>query len=222
MKRGGDMKHGKTAKNVRVQSYGRRVLLALLAAGLLMISAVAHATPLNLVLQPTPDLLSDFISITYNAFTDNFTAHGFSEKLNGGALFPTGFFDILATIDSGGNASAGSLSITGVAGSNASPLLTATTLDAFGFNSSGTLEFLFSGLGGSLASQYGSLAGVILSGTGWAPPIFSSDFTEDGLAQSDTGSPVPEPATLLMLGSGMGMLYGVGMLRNRRRHFGNV
>ena len=84
-------------------------------------------------------------------------------------------------------------------------------ITAFGYeNENDPFEFLFSLTGGDAAGLYGgigSTGGVILSSiftdfTGF----FSSDWSSFGV--SDTGTPVPEPVTMLLLGSGLIGLAG--------------
>ena len=196
-----------------------RMLKTVVVAVALMMTTQAQAS-LNLVLEATPDIFSDNITVNYNAASGLFTADGFSSTFNKIPLTTPGLFSLTATINGSGIASVGTLAITGVDGSNTSPLLTGT-LDKFGYyTTSDTLEFIFKGLGGSLASQYsGGIAGVILSNTGWKPIYFSTDYDNNSYldALSDTGSPkgspVPLPGSLLLLAPAMGLLHS---LRRRR------
>lgn len=189
----------------------------------------AQATPLNLILFDFPDISSAFIDVTYGAGSDTFAASGFAQELDDDGIgspeaIAGGTFDINASINSSGVASGGTLTIGGTIASlsfNTGTLLTGI-LTAFGFPNAGgdPFEFLFEVTGGDAAGLYGSLpAGVILSGTKFGGS-FNVDFDNlsgglqgTGLAFSNT-APVPEPGTLLLLLSGIGVLFG---LRKRLR-----
>ena len=79
-------------------TFGIRLLLAALLLGL---SGLAQAAPLNLVLNPEPDILSSFITVDYNSGADLLTATGFADNLiSGGTTNPItgGTFDLSASI----------------------------------------------------------------------------------------------------------------------------
>ena len=196
-------------------SFVTTCLVLVLAVG------AAQATPLDITLQPFPDIYSAFIDVTYTVGgPDNFRASGFAFELDDDGVGPwlaidSGTFDIIATITGTGAFTDGSLIIGGTQGSNGSPLL-AGALTAFGFPNAGgdPLEFLFSVTGGSLAGLYGGLGaitGVILTDTG-----FGGSFTEafDNLhswaAVADTApdpARIPEPSTILLVLAGASTAY---------------
>lgn len=204
-----------------------RSIHALVGLSVGVCASVAAATPLNLVLQDTPDILSGFISTAYIAETDVFTAAGFALNIDfppvlRGAPVPitNGTFDIFAIIDSSGSASVGTLEIRGVISDETrgeAPLLLSGSLVSFGFPdpvargaAGGVLEFLFDVTGGSLAGLYGSQAGVILGDSGY-PGFWTETWRNDGNAESDTAPPVPAPF------SAVGLLAGAGLVGLRRR-----
>ena len=91
-----------------------------------------------------------------------------------------------------------------------------TSLDAFGFDASGTFDFRFSNTTGDLAklADEGYLGLIVGSGllldAGGLPvglPTFQEDFHNNGYGKAD----IPEPATLSLLGLG-----GLSLLRRRR------
>ncbi len=192
------------------------------------LGSVAQAVPLNLT-QGTPDITSSFITTTYIAGggAGNFTSSGFTAAIDFDGIAPPdvsfigGSWDIVATIDAAGNASGGTLNVTGDDGSGMQTLLTGT-LSAFGFGSStDPLEFIFDVTGGTQAANFGAQAGVILTAGASSnyAGAFSQSFSNTGLdGSSDTfgipGNPVPEPLTATM---GAIALAGAGLAAVRRR-----
>jgi hypothetical protein len=191
------------------------------------ISSLAQAAPLNLTLNDVPDIVAQFIDVTYDAASDAFVASGFALEIDDDGSVPPeeiliGTFDLSATIDATGTLIGGSLTIGGTVptlGYNSGTLLTGT-LTSFGFPNVGSdpFEFLFDATGGDAAPLYGSgPAGVILSGTGFDGD-FSSDFDNlsigpgSGIAVANVGV-VPLPAALWLFGSG---LLGLTVLGRRR------
>ena len=200
--------------------------LTVSTALLLGAGSQAEAAPLNLTLLDTPDIVSGFIDVTYNATTDTFSASGFALELDDDGSIPSetiagGTFDLSASIDASGLLASGTLDIGGTVASlgfNSGTLLTGD-LTAFGFPNAGgdPLEFLFSVTGGDAAGLYGgagSTGGVILAGGTGFTGDFTADFTGGGMAVADV-APVPVPAALWLFGTGLLGLVGLG--RNRGR-----
>lgn len=209
------------------------------AAGmLLLLGSIAQAAPLNLTLLDTPDIVSGFIDVTYDAAGDSFVATGFAQELDDDGSVPAeaisdGSFDLTASIDATGALSDGTLTLGGTVASlgfNSGTLLTGD-LTAFGFPGAGgdPLEFLFTVTAGDAAGLYGSApAGLILSATGFGGN-FGSDFDNldegiiDGVLTPIPGTgtavanvaPVPLPAALWLFAAGLVGLVGVGRRRSQ-------
>ncbi|HRP62133.1 MAG TPA: hypothetical protein PK400_02445 [Phycisphaerales bacterium] len=185
-------------------------------------TAVTQGSLLNLTLEPSPDITSGFIDVTYNAGTQQFAATGFALSMFDGVnnAITNGGFAITATIDNSGNALGGLLAITGNVGGFGMNLLTGN-LQAFGFMPGGgdLFEFVFEVTGGDLAPAYGgvgSLFGVILNAVGstfngnWGQSFNNNGGIPGfGFGVSDT-APIPAPAALPLLAA-------IGLIARRRR-----
>ena len=206
--------------------------IPILAAGVFLLSPAAQATPLGLILQPAPDIMSGWIGVTYDATTQEFVASGipfefeYDSGVSPALITGSGGFGsylINATIDNSGNASSGELTIEGYVpdldlGFEQSGLLLQGDLFAFGYpepaDGGDTLEFLFNVTDGDLASYYlPNMAAVMLTFTGFNY-TFTEDFQNDGwegVSNAGTAVPVPEPATLTLI-----LLGGAGLCAVRR------
>jgi hypothetical protein len=186
------------------------------------------------LLQPAPDLQAAFFSADYlsGTLSGSGLAVSFTKYLLGVPTFyavgdgsqGSGTFDFTADISSSGSASSGSFTITGCivdtadACSSAPDVLLSGNLFSFDFEpvAGGELEFGFSGLSGSLQSEYGNFAYLQMS-LGDFPGDFQSDFSTDFFNnQADIGvaTVVPEPQSGFLLLSG-----AAALLLARRRVF---
>ncbi len=195
---------------------------ATFAATLLFTAGGVQAASLNLSLNDFPDILSQFIAVSYTQSTDQLSAIGFALEINDDGVgdaegITNGTFSLTAAIDNTGNLSGGSVEIGGTVptlGFNSGTLLTGTLTD-FGFPDAGgdPLEFLFDVSGGDVAPLYGGLpGGIILAATG-----FGGDFNVDfanGTGVADV-APVPIPAAIWLFGSS---LVGLMAVAARRKH----
>ena len=210
----------KTTTDSHVTSHTQRIsgALLLVAALIMGMSSLAQAAPLNLSLNPEPDISSAFINVNYDASPNILTASGFANQLaTGGSLFNIagGSFDLVASVLDDGALTGGSLAIGGTIaglGFNSGTLLTGS-LSAIGFNQvNDPLEFLFNVTGGDAAGLYGSLGGIILNQTGfggsWATSFTSAPF--GSLSDVGTVGAVPIPAAVWLFGTALIGLVGFG------------
>jgi hypothetical protein len=201
-------------------------LSRLIAVSVLLFGVAAHAAPLNLNLADAPNIFSDNLGVQYGFLPDTLTVSGNASTLDDdgvGAAEPIDStccgttFNLSATIDSAGMASGGSLIIGGTVaalGFNSGTLLTGT-LSSFGFPAAGgdSMEFVFDVTGGDAAGLFGAQFGVVLTGTGLSPTLFSEGFNTRAV-QATAASIIPIPAAVWLFGSGLIGL--VGLARRRK------
>lgn len=223
----------------RIKGKTMRLHACLVAVCLLLLLSIgsARATPLNLNLLPFPDITTAFISVSYDVGNKGFLATGLPlTLLDETGLFPIagGSYELDATITNTGILDGGTLTIGGTVfqlGFNSGTLLKGNLLTlaqaqaaefssnfGFGNAASDPFEFLFEATEGDLQSFFDSPpGGIILNlGAGGNPAFagnFQSSFSNGGLGSNDI-QPTPEPGTLLLLLSGIGVLFG---LRKRLR-----
>lgn len=194
-----------------------------------LLSSSAYAGLLNLP-QRTPDITSGFIAVTYTLPDDNglFEALGTASHLDFDGTDPPdhaitdGSFHISITVaPSTGVPIGGTLAITGTVDVFTSGTLLTGTIDQFGFQDApggDIFEFTFDVTGGDLAALYGAKAGVVLDaqGSGFTGSFLTAFDNGLGLGVSDTFRPVPEPSTLLLAFTALGVILPA------RRHWRRV
>jgi hypothetical protein len=184
----------------------KRGLLAVFLVG--AISSVSQAGPLNVNIDPYPNILAGYITTTYIATTGAFTANGWALTLDTGTgqTSITQPFVLTANINNAGVASSGNLTI----GGSSTPLLSSSSLIGFGFNpvQGGVLEFLFGTPGGSyVPSLYAANKPIDVQLT--VGNTFLGNFASSWSSSSNTAMvredpPVgtPEPSVLLLMVAG--------------------
>ncbi len=145
-----------------------------------------------------------------------------------GPMIVPGDFTIVAGVNSAGSATIGALAVAGeVAGLSTGTNLLTGELGDFGYDPSGdVLEFIFVNLGGEAAGLFGDQFGVRVTNTAF-PGNFGVDFDNrldllgmrwpnTGAGEATSGIPavIPEPGSLLLIGSGL--LGLVGLRRTRQ------
>jgi hypothetical protein len=213
-----------------------RILTACLGlfAGL---SATLPATPINMPTVAPPDVFAFGMGFSYDATTKVLYGSGwagsFVDNTNSLHFFdftppaPTPTLTINALINNDGSLVSGTLSVVGslpTLGGGVSGTLITGTLIAFGFNdppaaSGDPLQFLFQLNGpGLLNYMYPSgRAGFTAAGTG-PSNNYAANWDNVGVGSSAFGdlqdAPIPEPSSLLLMGSGL----GAALLWRRRRN----
>jgi len=193
----------------------RAMKRGLLAVFLLFtVSSVTQAGPLNVNIDPYPNILGGFITTTYIATTGAFTANGWALTLDTGTAQTsiTTPFLLTATIDNTGVATNGNLTI----GTSSAPLMSSPSLLGFAFSPvvGGSLEFLFGNPSGSyVPSLYatGKAVDVMLTVGSSFLGNFSSNWSSSSnsaMVREDPPIPNPEPAVVLLMLTGAGALYG--------------
>jgi len=188
----------------------------------------AKASMLNLT-PSTPDFMTSFLSVSYNAASNLFQANGFTSDYQGGSasLLNLGSYSLTATITPAGILTGGALTIRGDIGTGQETLLsgifkTGASGTAFGFQDPSApatrnlFEFLFTVTGGDskIVQDFGGLGaanrGLIINAffqNGGTPfnGTWAGNFSNDGISGvSDNFIQVPEPSTaaLLLLAGG--------------------
>ena len=196
-----------------------------------VVSSSASGALLGIDLADTPDIFASNLDVTFDASSDALLVTGFAKTFDddgvGQAEFiNNGTYTLMASIDDAGNATGGSLEITGDVLGNSGTLLTGD-LVAFGFDDTSPngqnmlLDFVFVVTGGELANAFyggvGNQFGVIMDVD---DDGFSGDWTLDfdnipggpgtGAGVSDNALLVPVPGVM----AGM-MLWGLAGRRRR-------
>ena len=212
--------------NKKITGVGKGVLACIILLCWVGSAQAAFTLPALNIAPGYPDIQSPTqvdVNYVYDSITGigTLTAIGGLSQLN---LPPTqsisgGIFNLNATIDTNTSAVSGSVTLNGTSAPYGDPLLTGT-LSQFGTGNNDPLEFLFTGLGGSLASLFGNSAAVILNNTGFAGTLDADFGTIPGSlsASANTAAPaaVPEPGPLAMMILGGMMLTRWSSRKNQR------
>ena len=170
--------------------------------------------PLDLILEPAPDIYSGFLDVSYTAANDSLSVEGYAMTLDMVDI-PDGWFSLSAKIDeTGGLGAGGQVSITGTV-SGYSGTLISGDLIRLGYyyeQGYGRLEFKFDVTGGELESLYAGMPGGIILYEAGYPGNFDSDFDNNGGfpgfgsgygSTVPTQTPTPEPATMSLFALGI-------------------
>jgi hypothetical protein len=174
------------------RKFSRALFVAALFLSLGMMTVSAQAKPLDLTLQPSPDMFSDIIEVNYDSTNQTFTASGFAQHIKGiDTLTPVvnGRFEISAIISNSGDLVSGSLTITGELpslGIGQGNLLVGN-LSALGYgDAGGAVEFQFDTSEGALFFQYGPAIKVILGQSGFNGS-FAQNFNNGSIGVAGIG-----------------------------------
>jgi hypothetical protein len=175
-----------------------RVLAALcLAVTVSTAGSTAWGAPLNLELKSSPEIASDFVSVSYNSDSHILSVKGhvgeFATSANATVPVANGTFEISASISNAGRFDSGVLTVRGAIpslGISQATLLSGE-LNSFGYgdgDAGGILEYFFATSGGSLADDFGPITGVILSQSGFGGS-FTQSFGTSSVALASMGKP---------------------------------
>ncbi|MBT1071389.1 hypothetical protein [Pelotalea chapellei] len=175
------------------KGFGWALTVAMMLLSLGLITESAQARPLDLTLQPSPDMFSDAIEVNYDAASQMFTARGFAEHIKNGTDTPTqvinGQFEITAAISNSGDILSGTLTITGEVpslGIGQGQLLVGN-ISALGYGEAGgAVEFQFDTSDGAMFTQFGPAIKVILGQSGFTGN-FAQNFNNGAIGVAGIG-----------------------------------
>ncbi len=218
-------KRARNAKRV-LQLLESTTLVTALATGLLTAFAVgsASATPIpGLVQNLFPDITTEFIDLQY---TPSGSGEGMFIAIGGAISFKSsdaspvpisgGMTLITAQLSSLGTVvDSGAITISGsIGGASSTDLLTGDLLQ-FGFDDAfgSPFGFVFEVSGGSLGAIYGGTGAIFtaflspgsINFSGFANGFdsFNDQGMPTGAGVANTGTPIPEPSSALLLGAGL-------------------
>lgn len=206
-------------------------IILLCAIAVFLTAGSASAALIGIDLQ-LPDIYSDSTgTYSYNSATDLFSivAKALTITFDGVTTIPItlGSYSAQFLVDSSGNFSSGvsgdDLSISGTftyGSTTYSGVLLTGEITNFGWldvpGPYAFFDYTFNVTGGSLASYFGSMGGSFTSAeTSTFNGLWDADHAGNTKVKTDTAS-VPEPGTLLLLGSGLVGLAFYGRFRRRK------